>query len=948
MSDLSRYWLATVLAADRDVLDVACGAGFGTALLARSARSAIGVGDAVPDEGWPANLRFIQGDPGALPVESASVDLALAFQAPVADHDQCLAEIRRVLRPGGLALVALAPAFEALARRHFSNVAIVERGETNLLAVSNATLRAEIQPVAEAPATVQRAAVPGQREVRRLRTQVLSSYAEARMANAVATERLHEIGRLEDRLIQEVNGQREAIAAMHEAVAAMHHAVGELNTMRASTLWRVMQPLRSVGRRAPGLARVGRRAARLVRSIASLRGGHKVQLHREQAALPPAEAPLVVDSTPAVERPLALVLSETPVVSIIISTYGQPAMTLGCLRSLEAAPPATPIEIILVDDAAPATPALEAFNALAKSAAVRLVRNPENLGFLRSCNMAAGLARGRFLHFLNNDTELWPGAIDALVDVLDARPDAAMVGSKLIFPDGTLQEAGGILWDDGNAWNYGRGFDKASPEYNYVREADYCSGASLMVRRSAFEQMSGFDEAFLPAYCEDSDLAFRLRAAGQKILYAPRSVVVHHEGMSHGTDQNEGIKAFQAVNMARMTERWLSVLQRDHYPRGTQLLRARDRAKHRTVILVIDHYPLMPDRDAGSLALLGFMHGLLDAGWVVKFWPENQAYDPVYTPGMEAAGIEVIDQRRGEEFVRWLERDGPTLDHVVVARPETAANMVGPLLRLTTARLSYYGHDLHFARMRSEAEALGDASLLAAADRMERLERRMWRSFDTVIYLSADEAQTARALEPGVEAVAVVPFCFEIAPPRDAPPPERLLLFVAGFARSTNVDAAVWLVREIMPLLTAEIGPVRLILAGANPADTVLALAGPQVEVTGFVTDAELATLYHQARVAIVPLRFGAGVKGKVVEALSVGLPVVTTPVGAQGIEGLADLVPVHDDPAALAGALVLLLRDDARWMAQSAAQTGFATARFSRTAMQESALKALGPFVSA
>lgn len=804
----------------------------------------------------------------------------------------------------------------------------------------------DLVPEQTAPAA--RPAVPGQRELRQLRTQVLASHAEARIAIAVATELRHEVGRLEDRLIQEVNGQRQAIAAMHEAVGNMHRAVAELEAMRASTLWRVMQPVRAIGRRSPGMARAASRAAKLGWWVASMQAGRKYQLRRERSPVEPApalEAPEVApDRREPLETSLPLVLSDAPTVSIIISTYGQPAMTLGCLRSLAAAPPETPIEIILVDDAAPATPELDALHALAETSGVRLVRNAENLGFLRSCNKAAGLARGDYLHFLNNDTELWPGAVDALVDVLDTRPDAAMAGSKLIFPDGTLQEAGGILWEDGTAWNYGRGQDNARPEFNYLREADYCSGASILVRRSAFEQMGGFDEAFAPAYYEDGDLAFRLRAAGHKVFYAPRSVVVHHEGASHGTDLTQGGKAHQVVNQARMLERWREVLQRDHFPHGTHLLRARDRAKHRTVILVIDHYPLKADRDAGSRALLSLMESLGDAGWVVKYWPENQAYDPVYTPMMEARGIEVIDRRHGVEFVRWLEQEGAGLDHVMVARPETAANMIGPLLRLTNATLSYYGHDLHFARLRGESETLGGETMHAAADRMERLERRVWTLFDIVLYLSEEEARTVREMAPGTNAVAVAPFCFEIEPARMAPPTELLLLFVAGFAHSPNVDAAELLVREVLPLLEAQAGPVRLVLAGSDPTEAVRALAGPRVEVTGFVTDAELAALYRQARVAIVPLRFGAGVKGKVVEALSYGLPLVTTPVGAQGIAGLAGIVPVCETAGEMAEAIAALMRDDSRWMAQSRAQTAFAAEKFSRAAMRRSALAALEP----
>lgn len=626
-----------------------------------------------------------------------------------------------------------------------------------------------------------------------------------------------------------------------------------------------------------------------------------------------------------------------PSVSVIVPTYGQVPMTRRCLASIAAHPPKAAIEVIVIDDSS----GDRRLSRLSRIRGLRLLSTPRNLGFIGACNHAAGSARGEFLLFLNNDTQVRAGWLDALHALLLARTDAGAAGSKLLFPDGTLQEAGGVIWADGSGANVGRGDDPAKPVYNYVREVDYASGASLMIRRRLFEELGGFDPLYAPAYYEDADIAFQLRARGYTTLYQPRSEVVHIEGVSHGTDPRAGIKAHQILNQDRFVARWSSVLRTQHMPRGTRPMRARDHAGTRSIVLAVEHCAPEPDRDAGSQTMLAFLRALRAADVVVKLWVEVIRPEARYITALQDMGVEVIAGSPAA-FEAWLAENGAEIDRVLLSRPDVAAAHLGAIRRHCTAPVAYYGHDLHHRRLRAQFAVSGVPSLVTEAARLEHLERWLWRATDTVLMPSDQEAGLIAKAEPGVRSLAVSPYAFAKFGERRPPPDGADLLFVGGFAHSPNEDAVVWLATEVLPLLRARVPEVRLLAAGSHVTPRIWSLAGPGVTIHPDVTPDALRKLYASARIAVAPLRYGAGVKLKVAEALREGTPLVTTPTGAQGLPDLDKVADVAADAPSFAAAVCRLLTDDALWETRCAAQISYASARFGLATLRDELLNAL------
>jgi GT2 family glycosyltransferase/glycosyltransferase involved in cell wall biosynthesis len=720
----------------------------------------------------------------------------------------------------------------------------------------------------------------------------------------------------------------------------------EMGALLSSRSWRWTAPLRGLTLRLRRLRdglrfRAGHLVSLLSRARRSLRSRGllgTLRRGRELLAQPPLPAPFAIEPDRRPFEPFAVPRAEAPEVSVIVPVYNHFAHTLACLRSLAEVEEPTPFEVLVVDDCS----SDETPERLAEIEGITRIRNAQNLGFIGACNAGAEVARGEFLVFLNNDTVVTPGWLGALVRTFAQRSDCGLAGARLVYPDGRLQEAGGIVFADGSGWNFGRFQDPHHPRYGYLRESDYCSGAAIMVRADLFRELGGFDRRYAPAYYEDTDLAFKVRAAGLRVYYQPRATVVHFEGVSSGTDTGSGIKRHQVINQQTFVEVWREALA-THPPAGSDPgLACEHRVRGR--LLVIDATVPTPDQDSGSLRLVNLMRVVQDLGWKVTFLADNRQHLPGYTEALQDLGIEALHAPWVNDPVAFLADRGREFDAVMVCRHYVAAPWL-PLLRryAPQARILFDTVDLHYLREQRLAELEEDEALHRQALATRRQELAVMRQSDVTLVVSPVEKALLAQEAPGVE-VAILSNVHEIRGCRKDFDARADLVFVGGYQHPPNVDAAIWMVRQILPLIRAELPEVVLHLVGSRAPAEVAALGETEgVRFHGYVED--LDPLMDGCRIAVAPLRYGAGVKGKINLSLAHGQPVVATTVAVEGMD-LEDRreVLVADDPEDFAAAVVRLYRDRDLWRRLSAAGLANVERHFSFAAARTALARILPP----
>ena len=631
-------------------------------------------------------------------------------------------------------------------------------------------------------------------------------------------------------------------------------------------------------------------------------------------------------SNPNIRGPFALPKSASePEVTVIIPSYKSYFDTYRCLVSISRlAGNQVDYAVILADDC----PDKPVGPLLTDHPDVKVIANERNLGFLRNCNHAAEVTESKFIVFLNNDTVVKKDWLAPMLALANRDTRVGMIGCKLLNSDDTLQEAGGIILRDGWGSPFGRGDDPTLPEYNYVREVDCVIGACMLVRRSAFAALGGFDAHFAPAFYEEFDFAFALQEKNYRVLYQPASEIYHFGSASYGAETRD---RQSRNNHAKFCEKWVTrLLNQPESEAGT--FYARERPKRSGTILVIDDAVPEYDKHAGGLTTFQYVQLLVEHDFKVIFLPHNRLARQPYAHTLQQMGVEVLF---GDfDLAKWLDDFGQFIDHIWVSRPNVAKDYLNLLRSRTQAHITYYTHDLHFLREMRRYEIEDDQQALAECRRLKPIETEIFNSVDCVTTPSEDEARIIEELAPGQVVRVLIPFFFKqnnacVSTRAEKLDRRREIIFVGGYNHRPNVDAAIMLVNSVMPLVWREIPDARVLILGSNPPDAVVSLKSAQVDVIGYVPD--LVPYYERARMSVSPLRYGAGVKGKIISSLQAGVPVVTTKIGNEGIALRPGIeVLVGGTPEELAAHVVRLFRDSDLLNAMAAAGKRLVSERFS------------------
>jgi GT2 family glycosyltransferase len=764
-------------------------------------------------------------------------------------------------------------------------------------------------------------------EERRVREEMQAGYEKA-------------IGHLE-RTIEQVRHET-AHAVTTSVTASVSEAVARsvAQTYINTTSWRATRPLRAVVRR---LKREGPAPAI---SYAPL----PLAVIPAPVVPPPmVELPPIAAESPAVADPLAaadlttvtprkqavrdlfsaqlqaflgssstlhLPRADQPDISIILVLFNQAELTFACLSSIVETLRKAPfgVEVVIADNAS--TDDTSALLEQVEGAVV--IRNRSNLHFLRAVNAAARQATGRTILLLNNDAQLLPGALASALRTLDSDPVIGAVGGRIILPDGTLQEAGSIIWRDGTCSGYARGDDPTAPDVMFQRDVDYCSGAFLLTKAALWRQMGGFDERFAPAYYEETDYCVRLWEGGYRVVYDPDAAILHYE-FGSSTASGDALRLQAANHAVFVTQHgdWLA----GQFPVSPlNVLPARTARGSRPRILVLEDRVPKVELGTGYPRANRLLHEMVEAGADVTFFPMFRHYETWRS--IRAAldkRIEVLWRAEAPQLRDYLMARRGHFDAVLVCRPQNMRALmdaIGPERSLLGgATLLYDAEALFATRELQRRGAAGEVFTDLDRHRMIAEEVSLTRMASAVISVSPAEQGVLE--DYGAREVHLLGHTLDDQPISTAYGERDQIVFLGaiGDDNAPNADAVRWFAADILPQLRSQLDDpeLRLTVIGRNGADTISVLDGVTVDLLGMVD--ELPPALARARIMVVPTRYAAGIPHKVHQAAMLGIPTIVTSLiaGQLGWQDGSELL-VGDDPASFADACARLYRDETLW----------------------------------
>jgi glycosyltransferase involved in cell wall biosynthesis len=275
-------------------------------------------------------------------------------------------------------------------------------------------------------------------------------------------------------------------------------------------------------------------------------------------------------------------------------------------------------------------------------------------------------------------------------------------------------------------------------------------------------------------------------------------------------------------------------------------------------------------------------------------------------------GIEVLyGNYYAQNWKIWLKENGRYIDFAILSRPHISIKYIDEVRENTNAKVFYYGHDIHFLRESREYALTNDEEKLKSAEKWKKMELSLMKKADVVYFFSTVEISIIKEMDSSINC-RVVPL--NIFSKNDLQPyncNRKDIIFVGGFRHSPNVDGILWFVNSVMPLIRNAIPGILLYIIGSEAPSDIIELEKDDIRILGYVDDDTLDEYYKKCRVCIAPLRYGAGVKGKVLEAMYKQIPLITTTIGAEGLSDIDDCLIIENDPEQFAQKLINMYNND-------------------------------------